>query len=258
MQMTNTKLHVCRIIWPLLRKTKLPANYLAWLLAVQEGEYLDEQASLGTPILPHAGGWSALSTRGTCCSYNPQTARLKTREASTTHTGQLCSALVAMEASSARNVEPPRSRWEEKEEASLTPEFKLKSEPQKQPLQCNITILKDKHADNFKAVTPSKHGGSSKLVLAFPPHPRSERSQKAPGRHRILNCLILRNHLKGKFYLKWSKSPIGRMWLRINSRLLSPGHSSILQTNLPRRVIFSRNKIGVKSPKPDHSTGVIC
>lgn len=120
MQMTNTKFHVCRIIWPLLRKTKLPANYLEWLLAVQEGEYLDEQASLGTPILlPHAGGWSAISIRGTCHSYNPQTAQLKTREASTTHTGQLRSALVAMEASSAWNMEPPHSRWEEKEEASF-------------------------------------------------------------------------------------------------------------------------------------------
>lgn len=98
------------------------------------------------------------------------------------------------------NLHVPDGKRERK--PPLTPEFKLKSEPQKQPLRCNITILKDKHADNFKAVTPSKHGGSSKLVLAFPPHPSSERSQKAPGRHRILNCLILRNHLKGKFYLK--------------------------------------------------------
>lgn len=48
-----------------------------------------------------------------------------------------------------------------------------------------------------------------------------------------------------------------RIWLRISSRLLSSGHSSSLQTHLPRRVIFLGMRFEDKSPKLVHSSAVI-
>lgn len=179
-----------------LRTTKLSANYLEWLLSA--GMLLPcEQASRGIPILlPRTGKWSVSSSCGTCHDDNPQGAQGKTRRAFTIHTQW------------ARRDPQPEIRnahildGKGKRKPPLHQSESWKSDPQEQPLHCNITTLNDKHDQSFKAETQSKGSRSSKLMLSFPPHPSSARSQKAPGRHRILNCLILRYHLKGNFYLK--------------------------------------------------------